>query len=46
MADILERILSVKREEIARAKARKPLREVQAEAQAETQACGSPRDFA
>ena len=46
MTDILERILSVKRAEIARAKSRKPLREVQADALAETQARGSPRDFA
>lgn len=42
MADILERIVSVKREEIARAKVRKSIGDVQAEARAQT----APRDFA
>ena len=46
MADILERILAVKREEVAQARSRKPLAEVQAEARAATRGQGSPRDFA
>ena len=46
MADILERILAVKREEVAQARARKSLAEVQAEARAATRVQGSPRDFA
>ncbi len=41
MADILERILSVKREEIAQAKARKSFADVRAEARARE----TPRDF-
>ena len=41
MAHILERILSVKREEIAQARARKSFANVQAEARA----CETPRDF-
>ena len=42
MADILERILAVKRAEIAHAGARKSFAEVQADARAQ----GAPRDFA
>ncbi len=42
MTDILERIVAVKRREIAQARARKSLADVQAEARAQ----GRPRDFA
>src|ERR1700674_4759903 len=41
MADILARILSVKAEEVAAARARKPLSSVQADAKA----ASAPRDF-